>query len=339
MPTILFVLCSIASFLIAYAGCGSDSTNPVSSPPPLEKCNRRPVWSPDGSRITFESTRDGDVEIYVMDADGSNPENLTNNGAGFDGEHSWSPDGTKIVYSSFRDGNFGIYLMDADGAGATSLTSHLDAGPSWSPDGSRILFTRFIPNNDATGIYVMDADGTNQVQLTSSPLQGDEDPTWSPDGTKIAFSSLRESGRGSEIYVMEANGSGVANLTQTERSDWGAAWSPDGSRIAFVSQEEDSDPYVTDIFLTNADGTDQVNLTNDSFRAEFQPAWSPDGTKIIYLLGVLGNSRIYVMNADGPIKPNWQVRYRATAIRTPFGLQTGQKSPSCQTVRATKRYM
>ncbi|MGR3296281.1 MAG: TolB family protein, partial [Candidatus Bathyanammoxibius sp.] len=87
-----------------------------------------------GSRIAFPSDRDGNYEIYVMDADGSNLERLTDNLAS-DGEPSWSPDGSRIAFTSDRDGNPEIYVMDADGSNQQRLTDNpaSDYGPSWSP--------------------------------------------------------------------------------------------------------------------------------------------------------------------------------------------------------------
>ena len=106
---------------------------------------RNPSWSPDGSQIAFDSDRDGNWEIYVMDADGSNPTNLTNNAAD-DQRPAWSPDGSKIAFHSNRDGNLDeIYVMDADGSNPIRLTNNTDNDhcPSWSPDGSKIAFRSF----------------------------------------------------------------------------------------------------------------------------------------------------------------------------------------------------
>ena len=81
-----------------------------------------PDWSPDGQRVTFESNRDGNYEIYVVGADGSNPVNLTND-LGYDGVPSWSPDGSRIAFCSSRDGNDEIYVMNADGSNPVNLTN------------------------------------------------------------------------------------------------------------------------------------------------------------------------------------------------------------------------
>ena len=87
-------------------------------------------------KIVFSSNREGNYEIYVMDADGSNQTNLTNHG-NVDDHPSWSPDGSKIAFNSDRDGTHKIYVMDADGSNQTPLTYHSghDSPPSWSPDG------------------------------------------------------------------------------------------------------------------------------------------------------------------------------------------------------------
>jgi dipeptidyl aminopeptidase/acylaminoacyl peptidase len=83
-----------------------------------------PAWSPNGTKIAFQSDRDGDAEIYVMDTDGSNQTRLTNNsyhGGGY--EPTWSPDSRKIAFDSCPNGYYEIYVMNADGSGQTALTS------------------------------------------------------------------------------------------------------------------------------------------------------------------------------------------------------------------------
>src|SRR4030042_2832495 len=124
------------------------------------------------SKIAFYSYRDGNMEIYVMNADGTGQTNLTNYPGANDYNPAWSPDGSKIAFYSYRDDNVEIYVMNADGSGQTRLTYYAenDAGPSWSPDGSKIAFTRV--NADPPlyfDIYVMNADGSGQTKLTLNP--------------------------------------------------------------------------------------------------------------------------------------------------------------------------
>jgi len=107
-------------------------------------------------RIAFNSNRDGNWEIYVMNGDGTGQTRLTNNPAE-DFSPAWSPDGLRIAFSSKRDGNPEIYIMNADGTGQTRLTNSPanDVHPTWSPDGTRIAFETDRDGNSE--IYVMNA--------------------------------------------------------------------------------------------------------------------------------------------------------------------------------------
>ena len=137
------------------------------------------------ARSSFKATRTGNYDLFVMDADGANPINLTNEPS-FDYYAAWSPDGTKIAFSSDRDGNIEIYVMNADGSNPIRLTTDPadDLVPRWSPDGTKFAF---YSNRDGNyEIYVMDADGSNQTRLTNTPAD-EFDPAWSPDGGQIVF--------------------------------------------------------------------------------------------------------------------------------------------------------
>ena len=176
-------------------------------------------------KITFESERDGNLEIYAMNPDGSDQTRLTNNTVD-DYNPVWSPDGTKILFASERDGNGEIYAMDADGSNQTRLTTNdaWDYDAIWSPDGTKIAFeterhAQSCPPNPETWrcneIYVMDADGSNQIRLTNNSA-GDYDPHWSPDGTQLVFESERDGNF--EIYVMAADdGNPRTNLSDHPR--------------------------------------------------------------------------------------------------------------------------
>lgn len=105
--------------------------------------DREPTWSPDGTKIAFTSSRDGNEEVYVMNADGSGQLNLTKN-SDIDNSPRWSPDGKRLAFVSERDGNPEIYLMNADGSSPTNLSRNIavEGQPSWSPDGRLVAFLR-----------------------------------------------------------------------------------------------------------------------------------------------------------------------------------------------------
>ena len=139
-------------------------------------------------KIAFLSTRDGNDEIYTMNADGTGQIRLTNNAAS-DGDPNWSADGTKIVFASARDGNFEIYTMNADGTGQTNISNSpfSDQFPSWSPDGTKIAFRS---NRDGNlEIYTMNADGTGQSRLTNNAAT-DSQPNWGTSGSQNTPASL-----------------------------------------------------------------------------------------------------------------------------------------------------
>ncbi|MCC6170361.1 MAG: PD40 domain-containing protein [Caldilineaceae bacterium] len=252
-----------------------------------------------GDKIAFVSDRDGNNEIYVMNADGSNQTNLTNDPTD-DYDPAWSPDGTKLAFSSKRGGNLEIYVVNRDGSNSIKLTDDElsdDFEPAWSPDGTKIAFHRWRYMEETDEIYVMDADGSNQTVLANN---ADGAPTWSPDGAKIAFASDRDGY--AEIYAMNADGSNQVQLTDNASFIFGndtPAWSPDGIKIAFRHYNGyDGTNYDFEIYVMNADGSNQTNLTNNPSGND-TPAWSPDGTKIAFVSDRDGDDEIYVMNSDG----------------------------------------
>lgn len=246
---------------------------------------------PGPTQIAFASDRDGDMDIYLTDPEGSDPVLLTDNTA-HDNAPAFSPDGTRIAFESDVDGDFEIFVMDLDGGNLVQLTNNEfpDFGPAWSPDGSLIAF-HATPENE-TDIFVMDADGTNIRQVTDTNGL-DRSVTWAPDGQRVIYQSDRSGGR--EIYLTNINTGATARVTSNPFYDGLPDLSPNGSQIVFGSSREDMDE---EIWVMRIDGDNPVRLTV-RLGLDDDPVWSPDGSQIIFECLTNGNYDIYTMNADG----------------------------------------
>lgn len=272
-----------------------------------------PYWSPDGSKIVFQSNRnDNDSEIYTMNADGTGVNRLTNS-PGLDETPIWSPDGNSILFATTRDGNYEIYIMDTLGKNLKNLTRHpsSDGHPNFSPDGKRIIFhsNRSMPDSTYSKdsftrdvnheLYEMDIDGSNVKRLTNH-IYWDTYPDISPDGTKIAFRRVLKTDEGiykwnSEVFIANRDGTNAYNLSKYPDHDGWPAWSPDGKKIAFASERERFDNWQ--IYTVNVDGTNLTRITDFDYQGAYfaKPQWSPDGSKIICTRTKDGNVEILII--------------------------------------------
>lgn len=222
-----------------------------------------PAWSPDGQKLVFASDRDGDRDIYVVNVDGSDLTNLTDD-ADRDGDPAWSPDGTQLAFTEPE----GVSIMRLDGSGTRPLTTIGGASPVWSPDGRQIAF------KEAGEIAVRDADGSDlrivSLQRGNTTLTFAGPPAWSPDGSRIAFASLSSR----TVWVVNADGSGLRKVAADLVDDPSfnlvtpPAWSPDGIALAFVCGRGSFE-----ICTVNADGSNEVQIT-DNDAPDVQAAWS-----------------------------------------------------------------
>lgn len=260
-------------------------------------------------RIAFVSSRDGNEEVYVMDADGTNQTRLTTD-PHRDLHPAFSPDGKRLTFTSRRPADLSdeIYLMDAGDAepqdGNGDNLSKITGDPprnfqsAFSPDGSKIAFIRNELNPD-TELWIMDADGTDQVRLTDNTAV-ETRPAFSPDGQTIAFTRRDPTNpdpgkRRDDIYRINIDGMGETRLTNHPAVDTTANFSPDGAKIAFNSTR---DRNSGEIYLMDADGANVTRLTTNEAADEF-PVFSPDGKRMAFSSDRDGDEEIYTMEADG----------------------------------------
>jgi TolB protein len=232
-----------------------------------------PVWSPDGRRIAFTRDRDRQTaNIYVMNADGSGQRRLTPNLRRRPWvELAWSPDWKKIAFiaSAGHLGAADIFVINADGSGLLNVTNTVTTSFdfAWSPDGRRIAYLEGDPAG--APLYVVNADGTGKHRLTRPLMVDLGSPSWSPDGRTLAFTG------GSVLYTVHADGTGLRKLTRGPGWNVGPDWSPDGRRIVFVSGRDGLAHRTFDLFVMNADGSGQRNLTHTPRVSELSASWAP----------------------------------------------------------------
>lgn len=187
------------------------------------------TWSPNGRQIAFHSWRDGDMEIFVMNRDGSNIRQVTSNRVD-DGFPEWSPDGERIVFQrdvvSGERGNSDIFVINVDGTGEQRLTNNRrwDWVPNWSPDGQQIAFMAF--DGSDWEIFAVDANGRNERQLTNNNVD-DFDPDWSTDSRQIAFTTGKwnsNDDEGNEIALIDTDGTNIRVLTDDNYVDGNPRW-------------------------------------------------------------------------------------------------------------------
>ena len=250
-----------------------------------------------GDDIVFFSARTGNNEIYRMTGDPRFPLRITDDPAS-DVDPAISPNGGDIVFTSNRSGNNEIYLIGRSGGMAINLTNSPanDGWARWSPNGQQIVFHSNRDGGDFE-IYVMDWDGSSLTRLTTH-AGIDQFPDWSPDGRRIVFR------RNNDISVLDLTSGETTRLTNAPPLNQMAAWSPNGKQLAFMSTR---DGYPS-VFVMNADGTEQTNLTPKppgdlaSDWISRAPAWSMNGRQIYFMSSRPStglDTELFVMNRDG----------------------------------------
>ena len=240
-------------------------------------------------KIAFVSKRTGTKEIYLMDYDGKNVQQVTKNRS-INLNPDFFPNGREIVYTTYKNRNPDLYRRELyTGTEAKVSTQRgLNVTAAVSPSGDRIALA--MSKDGHSQIYTVTPQGKLNGRLTNSPGL-DVSPSWSPDGRQIAFVSDRLGKP--QIFIMNADGSGVRRLTTGGGYNVEPRWSPKGNVIAYCRQMGGG----FQIFLVNPDGSGTVQITSEG--SNEHPRWSPDGRFITFSSTRGGKESIYVMRADG----------------------------------------
>ncbi len=176
----------------------------------------KPVWSPDGGQVAYQDYREGFLQLFIAERDGSFVQQVNRDVRYTERSPAWSPDSERLAFVSERDGNAEIYVIDRNGNNAQRLTINEsnDVAPIWSPDGDNLLFLsdrRYLFGE----FYIVDmrADMPDPLALDVIAIVASP-PRWSPDGDRLVFIS----GEDGELYTVRTTGGGLRQLTNERAS-------------------------------------------------------------------------------------------------------------------------
>jgi Tol biopolymer transport system component len=252
-----------------------------------------------GGKILFVSQRDGNLELYSMNADGSQQKRLTNTKQN-EQCADWSPDGSQIVYS--RTDDFQIYTMAADGSRQKKISSgnNITSNPSYSPDGKRIAYASLQRSGNTVkqaNIRLVNANGSNGKDLIpKSDFLFVSDPEWTADGTTILFVASKQASGKAFLYTINVDGTGLKQLfSQSVSTKASPRWSPDGSQILFHVEQDNGNLAV---YVVNADGTNSRRVTPGHYNNR-NTVWAPDGKHLLVMSNRDGFFKLYLIDLDG----------------------------------------
>lgn len=231
-----------------------------------------PEWSPDGTKIIYDGKWEGDehLHIYIMDADGSNEQRLTDS-PWDESSGAWSPDGEWIVFTSARDDEHHslneVYKMRPNGTEVTRLTNNMKQEyiPGWSPNSKRIVYY----SDDK--VRVMNADGSRKRTVSGSQITSS--PDWRPTGGRIvyaAFDYTHEEQFQEDLWTVRPDGTKKRRLTRRKGADQSPSWSPNGEKIAYAKNWK--------LATIRKDGTASKRVVGGEGDV-YAPSWQPRCTE------------------------------------------------------------
>lgn len=251
--------------------------------------DRYASYAPNGGKIVFESNREGNWQIYLMNSDGSEQDRLVTNNYN-DRRPSWHPSGEMILFESDRSGKFQLYTLDLNNLQVKQLTA-IDIGEpifaSFSPDGETIAVS-IRESENKSNIVLIDSNGQTIKTLTKTDLRSFY-PRWSNDGKEIVYFSRKETENlDDEIYRLNIETGKEQRLTDWPKHNFCPSWSNDNSKIVYVTSMEDIRP---EIYIMDSDGENKIRITYNE-GGETLPCWSPTENKILITAYRNGNYEI-----------------------------------------------
>ena len=247
-----------------------------------------------GTQIVFSSKVGRFKELFLMDMDGSNVRQLTNDRA-LSMSSAWDPSGSRVVFTSYRARQPDLFMLNIGDRKITQVTKAgtMVVGAKFGSDGRTLLAS--VSNGAESDIVLYGLDGSLVRRITSPNRAIDVSPSYSPDYGRIAFCSNRAGGP--QIYTMRADGSEAKRLSfVTSNYCTSPKWSPKGDRVAFVCRVEGK----FQVFTQAVEGGDALQLTSVGDNED--PDWSPDGRYLAFSSTAFGRPfvpSIALMRSDG----------------------------------------
>ncbi len=282
------------------------------TPPPSPSPTPRPTPE-HGGRIVFTCTRGDFNQLCIINADGTEMQQLSADAGANDYYPVFNPDGKALMFASNRNGTFDIYLMVFGQRELFQITSNVGniLSPDFSPDGKQIVFTNQVGETPAA-IWMVNTDGSDP-HLFYAGSGNIVAVAWSPDGRTIAYAMETELAGQYQVYLMDVNGTNQRQLTAGMQGVGGSlSWSPNSQSLLIYAGPVGG----RDIFRIDVATGVVAQLTNGGNNAS--PCYSPDGRQIVFnSLRNNGQADLYLMNADGSgqrqltdnPEPDWQPRW------------------------------
>jgi acylaminoacyl-peptidase len=262
-----------------------------------------PRWSPDGTRIAFNSGAEGSPQIYARWMDTGETALLTNLTES-PSPVAWSPDGKWLAFTMF--------VPKEKEPLAKPPAAPKDA--KWAPPVKVIDTVMYRADGEGflesgyTHVFIVSAEGGTPRQLTSGDFNHNGPLSWTPDGSRILFSANRAADWEydpieSEVFSVAVADGALTQLTDRDGPDTMPAISPDGRHIAYAGFDDRRQGYqVTKLYVMNSDGSDSRVVTAEFDRDVDNPQWSGDGRGVYFLFDDLGVRKLGYAALDGKVR-------------------------------------